>query len=439
MPFHNAETNKYRRSSAVISFVVFTLCVSAPYGLAQAPKTQREYDTQQANSVVALRNVPGLLTPEMLKNYSAIEKEMRSVLASGNNGRNGKEADKILKNGLQYLVLKLSELDVQDNPQALEVARKKIEGVISKAGSLISNADDKKRFRQTVCEAAYPFVEQLLQSNLLARSLGMEILLSMEVVQPRGGKRMVVFDQVDKALLRILTDPKQPDAVKLRAATSVKRFLAKADATPLIENALAKALIDELQRKFVSYEYQNTLIMALENVHAPRQLVSPRSPIVMCAAVQVLSDKSQHIRTRCRAARLVGRCGYDSQIKFDPIAWKIADLALDTALLYNQSKNKDDDQWLKCGWYIFTAFHAASRAERDSKGILNRDPKSEVALGAFAATKPVLKVLLTGKGALGAAAGGLNNWIQKNKPADLTYDSTCPPIKATADQPGQNG
>lgn len=432
MPFHNAETNKFRHSLAVFSFVALTLCIGAPDGFSQAPQNQRAYDAEQANAVVALRNKEGFLTAKMLEDYTAIAKSLRGFLAAGPNGPNGRAPQnmKNLKTGLQYLVFVLSDLDVQDDARLLENARKKLDSVLSKAGSLISNADDKKRFRQTVYETAYPFLQQMLQSNLLSRSLAMEALLTMEVVQPRGGARMLMFDQVDKALLSVLTDPKQPDAVKLRAANSAKRFLAKADAIPQIENALAIALIDELKRDFVGYEYQNTIIAALENVHAPRQLVAPRAPIVMCAAVTVLSDKTQHIRTRCRAARLVGQVAFDSQINFDPIAWKIADLALDTALLYNQSKNKKDPQWLKCGWFLFTAFQAGNRSERSAlKGILNRAPKSKVALGAYTAVKPVLQVLMTGRGQLGAAAAKLNTWATKNQPANLIYDSACPPIK----------
>lgn len=441
MPFHNAETNKFRHSLAVFSFVALTLCIGAPDGFSQPPRNQRAYEAEQANAVVTLRNKEGLLTAQMLEDYTAIAKSLRSFLAAGPNGPNGRAPQnmKNLKTGLQYLVLVLSDLDVQDNARVFENARKKLDSVLSKAGSLISNADDKKRFRQTVYETAYPYLEQLLQSNLLSRSIAMEALLNMEVVQPRGGARMVMFDDVDKALLSVLTDPKQPDAVKLRAANSAKRFLAKADAVPQVENALAIALIDELKRKFVGYEYQNTIISALENVHNPRQLVAPRAPIVMCAAVTVLSDKTQHIRTRCRAARLAGRVAFDSQINFDPIAWKIADLALDTALIYNQAPNKKDPQWLKCGWFLFTAFQAGNRQEKAAlKGILNRAPKSKVVLGAYNAIKPVLQVLMTGKGQLGAAAAKLNNWTSKNQPANLIYDAACPPIKVQA-QPGVGG
>lgn len=433
MPFRNAETNKFCHSMAVLSFVAFTLCFGAPNGFAQAPQNQRQYETQQANSVVKLRNKEGLLTPEMLQNFTAIEKPLRGFLAAGPNGPGGRNPKnmKNLQMGLQYLVLKLSDLSVQDDPRQLEISRKRLEGLITKAGSLIANPDDKKRFRQTVCETAFPFLEQLLQSNLLARSLAMEAMLTMEVVQARGGARMMMFDQVDKALLSVLKDPNQPDAVKLRAANCVKRYLAKADANPLTANTLAIAMIAELKRKFVDHVYQNTLLSALENVDAPRQLVAPRAPIVLCAAVQVLSDKTQHIRTRCRAARLAGQCAYDSQINYDPIAWKIADLTLDTALVYNGAANKKDTQWLKCGWFLFTAFQADNRAGRGQlKGILNRAPKSDVALGAYKNVLPVLRVLMTGKGGLGNAAAKLNNWNTKNQPENLVYDAKCPPVTA---------
>ncbi|MCR9199108.1 MAG: hypothetical protein NXI04_10715 [Planctomycetaceae bacterium] len=392
------------------------------------PDTKPAYDAAQKQAVMQLRKTDGLLTKEILDKFTAKSREYRDLVYRGTDGRNAAQLE-VIRTGLAYKIFSLSDRAIQDDPRLLENAFTSLDRDISRAGGALTNADDKKRFRSLLFREAFPMIEKLMENNFISRSMGLELLLILEVVPGRGNTRMEMFDETHKVIVRVLNDPTQPDAVKLRAANSAKRYLERADAIPQIENEIALALAAEAKRKFVGVPYQNSLLLALEHVSAPRQLVSPRQPVALKVAVELMTDKNQPIRTRCRAARLAGRVGYDAQVDYEPVAWLVADVALETSLLYAQSKNKKDVSWQLCGWYLYTGFMAENRGERQNKfGMLNRVPDSAVVKGSYQAIIPLVRVLLSGKGNLNAAVGSLNKWNQANQPADLEYDPSCPPI-----------
>ena len=446
MPFQTLETYKMTSRLKALCIVTCSLCVAGSSIFAQGegkpPANQREYDSAQATAVVKLHKLEGLLSDEILTKFPSIAKEYVRIVTTGTNGRNAQELA-ILKSGLEFKIYSLSDLAVQEDPRQVENATKALERDIGGAGRLIGNADDKKRFRQLMFDQAMPMLKRLIKSNYLARSISMEMMLAMEVVSGRGSTRMQMMDGIDQVFIDVLKDPDQPDAVKIRAANSIKRYLQKADAVPQIENALADALIPELTRKFVGVEYQNYILMALESVRAPRRLVGDKSPFVLRAAVETMSDVTLHIRTRCRAARLAGQqAGLDTSVNWDPIAWKISQLALEASLRFAQAPNQADTEWKYSGWYLYLAFHHADRAGKaEIKGLLNRAPKSQVVLDAFKVTFDVAAYLAFGEGKLAPAIGKLDDWVTKNQPANLVYSPSCPPIKvggaaAAGGQPG---
>lgn len=431
MPFHPIETRRpsTRKSTLYAAGTLLFLTSSAwAQDINLRPDTKPAYDAAQKQAVMKLRKTDGLLTPEIVKKYTAISRQYRDLVYRGTDGRKAAEMD-VIRAGLAYKIFSLSDRAIQDDPQLLQNAWTSLGRDISRAGAGILNADDKKRFRLLLFNEAFPMIEKLMANNFLSRSTGMELLMLMEVVVGRGNVRTEMYDRTHQVLVRVLMDPDEPDAVKLRATNTAKRYFVRAKAIPQIENEIAKALASEVKRKFVGVPYQNGLLLALENMRTPRQLVSPRQPIAIKVAVELMADKTQPIRTRCRAARLAGRAGYDAQLDYEPIAWLITDVALETALLYAQSNNKDDHSWFTSGYYLYTAFYAENRGEREDKyGILNRAPESAVVVGAYKATLPLCAYLMKKVGTLNAAAAGLNKWNQANQPADLEYDPTCPPI-----------
>ena len=437
MPVHHSERslvtglrNLAGVAGLYIAIVVLPQCVSA-----QQPASQQDYDIAQRKAFTAVRRLDtGLITPEVQADYDKHVKAYRTLMASGANARNQSEMQ-ALSAGLKYRILVLSDVTIQGDAKTLAEAASLIERDISGAGNLILNARDKETFRTLVYKQAMPFINQLMSDNFIARSMGLELLLEMEVVAARGGARLEMFDQVDDVILAILKDKDQPDAVKVRAANSAKRYLMKTNPIPQIQNSLAEALIDELNRPFVGIAYQNTILMALEYVTSPRQLVGARRPMVIDAAVAVMSDSSRELRVRCRAARVIGRAGYDAQIDFEPLAWKIAELSLEAAARFGQAQDKSAPDWDYCGWYLYTAFHHESRSESEGKppespkGILNRDSKSALVKAAYEASVPVISHMTFVDSAVDVRQlGKLAGWTDKNLPSNLKYDPGSPAI-----------
>ncbi len=437
MPVHHSERDLVTglRKLTRVARILIVLSL-ASIAEAQEPSTQQDYEIAQRKAVTALRRLDtGLITPQVFSDYNKNLKTYRTLLSNGTNGRTQRDLD-VLRAGLMYRILVLSDVTIQGDAKTLEIAFTNVERDISGAGNLILNANDKKTFRELVYKEALPRIQKLVQDNFLARSMGLELLLEMEVVQPRGNARIEMFDQVHDVILSILKDKGQPDAVKIRAANSAKRYLIKANAIPQIQNALAEAMIAELTRPFVSVPFQNTILMALEHITSPRQLVAPRKPIVFDAAVSILSDQSQDLRIRCRAARVLGRAGYDAQIDFEPLAWKVAELTLETAARFSQASNRKDPMWDYCGWYLYTAFHHESRQETsgrppaDPKGFLNRAAKSELVRAAYtAAVGPAANMAFDDKPVDGRQLTTLAAWTDKNTPANMKYDPSSAPVR----------
>lgn len=446
MPVHyseKAQVTGLRKLTRVAGFLVVLSFLSATK--AQEPSTQQEYEIAQRKAVTALRRLDtGLITPQVFAAYNKNLKTYRTLLSNGTNGRNQKELD-ALRAGLAYRIQVLSDVTIQADAKTLEIAFTNAERDIAGAGNLILNANDKKTFRELVYKEALPLIKNLMEDNFLARSMALELLLEMEVVQPRGNARIEMFDQVDDVILSVLNDTDQPDAVKIRAANSAKRYLIKANAIPQIQNAIAEALIVELTRQFVGVPYQNTIMMALEHVSSPRQLVAPRKPAVFDVAVTMLSDQSQDLRIRCRAARVLGRAGYDGQIDFEPLAWKVAELTLETAARFNQAPNKTDPMWRYCGWYLYTAFHHEIRQETsgrppaDPKGFLNRAAKSELVRAAYTAAVPAAAhMAFIDQPVDGRQLTSLAGWIDKNAPGNMKYDPSSAPISPAGASTGSS-
>lgn len=412
-------------------------------GAASAPENPVEaYQLDQRKRVQALRRMDeSLLTPQILAKFQKESRDYRTLIAVGTNGRNQKELE-TLRTGLQYRILSMSDGAVQNDPIDRENALKNFRRDLLRAGAQITNSQTRAQFRELVCKESLDLIRKLLTNNFLARSFALEILPDLEVVPPGNQTRMVMYDQVDEVFVEVLRDPEQPDAVKARAVNSITNYLQKADAIPQIQMALASAISDELSRPYTEVAYQVFLLAALEEVTAPRQLVAPTTAVSYCIAARLMRDKNRDIQVRCRAARVMGRTGYDAQINLEVLSWATADLVLETAARFNKDRNKNDPKWVTSAYYLYTAFHhwerdeATGRAPALPKGFLNRDARSEVVKKAYELSIPVISHMLMGKADVpNRSLIPLFQWTGDNKPANLKFDPSCPPLVAA----GSNG
>lgn len=401
-------------------------------------KNAAEYEVLQKRAFQQINLNGGFLTPKILQDYRKYEREYRTVLRQGIDRRNP-EDQIALDSGLNYRSIVLSDPDVQNDPVLFEGYIKNLARDVGNAAPLsaIPNASSRAQFRRVICEKVFKHLErQVTKGNFKARSAALEQLLNLEVVPGRNRQRLEMYEGVHGLLVQVLRNPNQPDAVKLRAANVIKKYLQKADAIPQIEMAFASAVADEFKRSWLAVPYLNSLVSAMEWVKNPRKIVGDRAPVVICSMVELMQNKEVDIYIRCRAARALGRAGYDRSIDFDPLAWAAADLTKETALQFARSKNPRDPKWARCGWFLYTAFHHETGKETDGpapfmpKGFLNRKEKSETVREAYEKSVPVLALLMSGgnQRQIGGLAGPLLQWLPTGQPATMQCDPLCPPI-----------
>lgn len=401
-------------------------------------KSAADYAAIQKQALEQMNFSAGFLTQKMQRDYQKYERDYRTVLRQGVDTRDP-ESQAALDAGLNYRTFVLSDPSIQNNPVLFESAMKSLFRDLANAApiSSIANARSREKFRLTICEKVFQHLEQqITEGNFKARSAAIEQLLNLEVVPARNRQRIKMYDEVHTLLVSVLTGPNQPDAVKVRAANVVKKYLQKTDAIPQIQMAFAEAVASEVKRKWLSVPYLNSLVGALEWVKTPRKIVGNRAPVVFCSMVELMQNKEMDIYVRCRAARVLGRAGYDRGIVFDPLAWGTADLTKETALEYAQSNNPQDPKWARCGWFLYTAFHHETGKETDGadssfpKGYLNRAPQSATVRGAYENSVPVLAHIMDGGNPrqVGGKAGALLKWLGSEKPASMKCDPLCPAI-----------
>lgn len=401
-------------------------------------KNAAEYEVLQKRALQQINLNDGFLTPKVLQQYKKYERQYRDALRSGPNPRNP-EDEVALRAGLDYRTLVLSDPAVQNDPVLFQGYTTNLQRDVTGAApqAMVSSATNRSKIRRLVCSIVFEHLKKMInEGNFRARSAALGQLLNLEVVPGRNRQRIEMYDQADKLLVSVMNDPKQPDAVKLRAANVMKKYLQKADAAPAVEMAFAAAIAKEVKRKWLAVPYYNSLLSALEWVRAPRQVVGSRDPIVFCAMVELMQNKEVDLYVRCRATRVLGRAGYDRSINFEPLAWGTADLTKEVAVQYFQSNSPKDPKWARCGWFLYTAFHHEDGKETDGqgpfmpKGFLNRSAESEMIRKGYEATVPVMAHLMSGDNPkqIGRLTNPVLEWLKNSKPTNMKCDPACPAI-----------
>jgi hypothetical protein len=402
-------------------------------------QTKEGYERAQIKEVLRIKRLnTDLLTKELVLGFKMIEKDYRDILRSGTNGRNQKELA-VLREGLTYRILTLSDSDIQKDAPKFVTANSTLQRELLQAGNraAIPNDSQRQQFRELVYTEAMPLLNRLLkEGNLLSRSAALQRLLDLESIPQRSQGRMKMFDDVDDVYIRVLSEPTQPDAVKTLAATAMRTYLQKADAVSTIELAFAEAIVKELARPHLSTAYQINLLQSLEFVRAPRLLAGKKEALIYCAMAQLIKDRNIDILVRCRAARVMGRVGWDRDISFDILAWAVSDLTVDTAVQFNAAQDQKDPKWAHCGWYLYTAFHHENSNETQGKppselpkGFLNRAPESNVVRDAYANSHVVMAHLMfVPQNVKKQNLTSLFDWVRNSKPASLEFDAACAPF-----------
>jgi len=340
---------------------------------------------------------------------------------------------KVVQDYLAWTIFQASDPAFAENSKNMQNLLGDVKDDIARAGSGIGNATNQAAARKKYCAEVLKITKQLLDNNLDSRFAAARIIQYLyEVPAVQNGPKPRMHTDAISALLTVLNDPQQPDSVKVITASSLRNVLMNCDVPELEQFRICDALGKELARPCSEAAFQLVLIDAVFEITRPRKTVGTPEPTVFKVLAAVINDRTKPVEVRCHAARGIGRAAFDLQMKFDPLAWKIMQLAGDTVLEFmRQPKNP---KWAECGADLLFAFRHNTQAEAtagplEAKGMMNRDPKSALISGASPfITSVAFKLLDPNSKFSKEELAPLAKWIQANRPANLTWDANAPPL-----------
>lgn len=424
----NARTYEARLKPRRAALLVFLL--TAVIGSADAAGDQgeqrRAYLAKQSQLTQQIRDINNDLTADLEPLTGQQEDTYESVMRNGTT--EGTAEFEILKAGLKLDFFKASDPALKQDPQAMQFLKKRLQDVLlTRAGMRINGRRQKEAFRRLVCLESLELIKELLKNNYNARSLAVGLLPELQPVDPPrpDDPQRRLLDEAATVLADILKDEEQPDSLKVRAAYSIAVYLERTDPGGSIDSQLAVALKQELSSWLPADGYQLLLLEAMARLRIAREVAgNPRRAIVYEGLVSIMQDKRRSPLIRCRAAGAIGTVGYDSEISFEPLAWKLVQLSAEMGAAYN--KDRRYKHWHKCGEQLYLAFRPAGLPD---DGMLNRAERSELVRAAYGKVLPIAVQLIWRKGAIDEKLiGDAAQWASDNQPQNLRFDPNSPPV-----------
>ena len=352
-----------------------------------------------------------------------------------------RDYDRLLKKGfgvaevkkvqdvLAYRILKATDGDFVLNPANMQGLLQDVENDITKCGIEIGNASNQRTARKNYCTEVLAVTKQLLENNLDSRIAAVNIMRMLyEVNPPVNVGKATLLNESLTALLAVMADPLQPDSVKVATANSLRNVLRNCDVVEQDQFRICDAIGKQLERPCCESAYQMVLLDVLFHITKPRRTVGDPEPTALLHFAAVLNDESRPIEVRCHAAVGIGRAAYDPlKTNFDPLAWKIAKLTLETGVSFSQA-NDGHPKWPICGADLWFAFRPFEKAETD-KGLMNRAAKSALVAGAAELVQKTAPVILLNGGDVPIDdLKAIRTFLDANKPTNMKWDPNAPPL-----------
>ena len=367
-----------------------------------------------------------------------IKRPYTQLLATGFSG----EADtKIVRDYLTWLIFQATDPGFSQSSKNMENLIEDVKNSVVKAGSSAQGGQaGKDRERRKYCSEVLTVVKQLLDNNLDSRFAAIKIMQYLyDTIPGQGGGAQAMtrlHPEALTAMLAVLNDANQPDSVKSLTAASLKNILMNCDVVEQDQFRISDAIYKEIVRPYTEVAFQMDLIDAAYLISKPRRTVGTPEPTALKIFAAVINDRTKPVEVRCHAAKGFGICNYDvAGTKFEPIAWKVAQLAFDAASEYSQDPGNPKWQW--CGIDLLLTFRHATKEEATAappacKGIMNRAPNSKVISEAAPFVTTVSLKLISNKGKFTAqeiaVLAQMKKWLD-NVPADLKWDTNAAPLQ----------
>jgi len=276
--------------------------------------------------------------------------------------------------------------------------------------------------------------EELLDNNFQVR-LNTVILLSMLDEVDADNKRKIArkaYTPAAEVLLKVLVDPDQLEAIKLRAVAGLQRIASIGDPNNQLRLKMAKTVDAELKKTNLNAWYQWQLVEALASMGLISDL-RPR-PFVVQTLAELVVDQKRHWVVRSAAAKALGRIPLNAGINMDLLAFAIVDLSLQSAQAYNTSPG--DIFWKRCFWYQYLGFHHENAAEKSSKmGLLLKSSNRPKVKAAYDQVVSLVKHVInepTPKPLTKEQLQPVADWLKNNQPDNYKVAPTEQPIITSA-------
>lgn len=409
---------------------------------AATPAGMSEAQQYVLNQQKLTRSIREIRNPLPGPDKAAAEKIKRQYTQLLGTGFSGEAETKIVRDYLTWFIFQATDPAFCQSSKNMENLIEDVKNSIEKAGSNAQGGQaGKDRERRKYCSEVLSVVKQLLDNNLDSRFAAIKIMQHLyDTIPTQGGGAASVKRLHPEALtviLGVLNDASQPDSVKAMTAASLKNILMNCDVVEQDQFRISDGIYKEVIRPYTEVAFQMDLIDAAYLITKPRRTVGTPEPTGFKIFAAVINDRAKPVEVRCHAAKGFGICNYDVQgTKYEPIAWKVTQLAGDAAVEYNQDVGNPKWQW--CGIDLLLTFRHATQAEATaappaSKGIMNRAPNSKVVAEAAPFVMTVSLKLIANKGKFTppeiADLAKMKAWLTANVPADLKWDANAAPLQ----------
>lgn len=355
------------------------------------------------------------------------------------------DPDKILiRNGLRY---RLALMCLKDNRLQLS----KLHDDLSRDLNSAAQAPDSpkpqvvKEFRQLVLQELVNQAAPLLTTQNFYVRLHIAILLGELNLTEESTKlalKVEAFVPACDPLIQVITDPKQPEAVKVAAVNGIVRILRLGNPNVTVRTKAAEALVGELKEKKSHPWYQMRLAGALSAVDIDLDQARIK-PSVVEILKAVLVDEDRAWSVRAEAAKSLGRVPLPPSVNPPSVTRAVADFTLKLAKAAQQSPQQkaDDPKWKSEFIKVYLAFQQLDAADlvadkKTKAGLLNNP--AAAAKPAYDLIVPLVSAILHGQRltvqqvqTLETYVGPQNQPIQSSKPpkavpAEANQSQTVP-------------
>ena len=289
------------------------------------------------------------------KQYLELRRGVAAGIMSGADGA----ADLVNLNlYLSYRLFQATRPEFTASPDSARNLFNDMDREIRGAGSQAGNAQRTKTYRQKYCDAVLAVAKKMFDNNLDARSVAIHVIKELYINKTSAGLTENHSESM-AALLGILKDPEQPDSVKVTTAAAILYVLSNTSVIPQEQDSISDVIAAELDRPCLEVGYQMNLVDALFVITRARKSVGAANTTVMRTFVKIVDDRTRPLQVRCHAAYGIGQGAYDAKIDFDPLTWKVANLALEASAFFNQAPG--NPAWQQCGTDLFFAYRHADK------------------------------------------------------------------------------